>query len=208
MKKNSNKKKIVIIIIFAVMCILGGLIWYLLYRDPSALERIEKEAEKEIIGMYGSTQSYDFYPADEEVDPAAVKEYMELDRYVHYTEGAETVIVTEEDADAYGKDVQFFLDYFKTVIDGDYTKYNTLFTENYFKSNEKTCDFTPQMLYDINIEKLPEGKDGYNYNVSYKIFRNNGTFRNDIGSDGSKTLHFSLVEENGTILIDSIKYYV
>lgn len=206
--KKSGKKKKIIIIVFAVMCVFGALSWYLLYGNPSLLNKAEEEAEKEIIGMYGSTQSYVFYPADEEVPPSAVREYMELDRYIHYTNGAETVIVTEEDADDYGREVGFFVEYFRTVIDGDYAKYNTLFTENYFDTNEKTCDFTPQMLYDINITKLPEGTDGYHFDVSYKIFRNNGTFRNDIGSDGSKTLHFTLVEEGGKILIDSIKYYV
>lgn len=207
-----NKKKKIIIAVFALMCVAGAVSWYLLYGNPSILENAQEKTKDDIIGMYGSTESYIFYPADEELDVSTVREYMELDRQMHYTYGAETIAVTETDVSSYGGDVKFFFDYFATVIDGDYTKYNTLFTEDYFKNNEKTCDFTPQMLYDIYIEKLSEETKGgatvYGYNVSYKIFRNNGTFRNDIGSDGSKTLYFTLTEQNGTVLIDSIDYYV
>ena len=67
------------------------------------------------------------------------------------------------------------------------------------------------MLYDIEIEKLGEDKTEsetrYRYDVSYKIFRNNGTFRNDIGSDASKTLYFELTKSGGKVLIDKIDYY-
>ena len=96
-------------------------------------------------------------------------------------------------------------------IGGEYNEYNKLFTEEYYKSNEPYYSFTQQMIYDIRIERLSEtvidGEDVFYYNVSYKIHKNNGTFRNDIGSDGSKTLCFKLVNKNGTILIDSINYY-
>ena len=40
------------------------------------------------------------------------------------------------------------------------------------------------------------------------IHRNDGTFRNDIDSDASKTLYFELIEENGVVKIDRITYYV
>ena len=67
------------------------------------------------------------------------------------------------------------------------------------------------MIYDITVEKLSENyKDGntvYKYNVSYKIYRNNGTFRNDIGSDGSKTLMFTLIGDGTQVKIDAINYY-
>ena len=207
-----NKKKKAILIVFAVMCAVGALSWYLLYGNPDILTNTADKIEDDVIGMYGSTQSYVFYPADEAPDAEAIAEYNGLDRQFYCTRGAETIAVTEEDLGNYGAEIGFLFDYFKTVKAGDYEKYNTLFTENYYKDNEKTCDFTPQMIYDINVEKLSEessgGENVYICNVSYKIFRNNGTFRNDIGSDGSKTLRFTMVEKSGKVLIDKIEYYV
>lgn len=222
--KKLNKKKKIILICFAAMLVFGAAAWYLLYVNP-IFEASSSEGHtgtgastgtgtggNKVDGMYGSRGSRIFYPIDDELDIESVREYAQLDRQIYYTYGAETVALDETDLEGYGDDIRFFADYFDTVISGDYTKYNTLFTEEYFKKNEKTCDFTAQMLYDIRIEKLSEetenGKKHFGYNVSYKIFRNNGTFRNDIGSDGSRTLYFSLVWEDGRILIDYIDYYV
>ncbi len=208
-----NKKKKTIIVVFAVLCVLGAVSWYLVYGNPDILKGAADKAEDGIIAMYGGTKSYDFYPADQAPDVDDVRQYNGLDRQMYYTNGAETFAVYEEDLDSYGDDVKFFFRYFKTVIAGDHKTYNSeFFTDDYFEENEKTCDFTPQMLYDIHVEKLTlpadSGKIETCYNVSYKIFHNNGTFRNDIGSDGSKTLRFYLTEKGGKVLIDRIEYYV
>ena len=154
--KKPNKKKKIILICFAAMCVLGAVSWYLLYVNPVFSENGKEKPPKGVEGMYGSNQSHIFYPIDEEPDASAVREYMELDRQLYYTYGAETIAVDESNISDRGADVKFFSEYFDAVISGDYTKYNTMFTEKYFEKNEKTCDFTPQMLYDINIEKLSE----------------------------------------------------
>ena len=69
------------------------------------------------------------------------------------------------------------------------------------------------MLYNLNVTKLWEELEDdtvtrYAFDVTYMIHRNDGTFRNDIDSDSSKTLYFELVEENGVVKIDRITYYV
>ena len=69
------------------------------------------------------------------------------------------------------------------------------------------------MLYNIRVEKLWEELEDdtitrYAFDVTYMIHRNDGTFRNDLDSDSSKTLYFELVEENGTVQIDRVTYYV
>lgn len=214
-KKKNKKQKIVLICVFLGFCIVGALSWFLLYglpeKNSNPMFDPERLEEKDAIGMYGSTQSYIFYPIDHDLDIMTEKEYLDLDRNLYYTRGSETVAVTEDSYKYYSDDVLFFVEYFKLATAGEYEKYNALFTENYYESNEAYYSFTQQMIYDMHIEKLDEdnrdGTDYYTYNVSYRIHKNNGTFRNDIESDASKKLLYTLVEENGTILIDSINYY-
>ncbi len=212
-KPSSKKKKLTIIITFASLVIVGALSWFLLYGIPekNVNPMYSQDKQDEIIGMYGSTQSYIYYPIDYDLDIMTEREYLDLDRCIYYTEGAETFSLNEYPLEELDLDMQFFFKYFDLAISGNYDEYNKLFTENYYKSNEPYYSFTQQMIYDIRLERLGEkvvdGKDVFYYNVSYKIHKNNGTFRNDIGSDGSKTLYFTLVDEGGKILIDSIGYY-
>lgn len=211
-----SRKKKIIIIAFAAMLLLGVISAVILYVVPAVSDRIESTPKDtgdaaDTVGMYGSQSSYLHYPIDDELDPFSVEEYTQLDRTVHYIRNGESVALTDENIDEYGDDVKFFVMYFYYVITGDYETYNTLFTDNYYKSAEPYYSFTPQMVYDIETEYLGEsdetGGTVYKYDVSYKIYRNNGTFRNDIGSDASKTLYFELTEQDGKILIDRIDYY-
>ncbi|MBE6714339.1 MAG: hypothetical protein E7575_03510 [Ruminococcaceae bacterium] len=209
-----KRKKIAIISAFCVMCLIGVVSYIVVYCLPEYTPANKNPMHKDALGQYGSTQSYIFYPIDDEIDITKVKEYQELDRLIHYTFGPETIAVTEETLGSYGEEIKFFYNYFELVKAGDYTAYNKLFTDKYYKENPYYVDFTftQQMVYDINIEKLgqteQDGKTVYNFDVTYKIFRNNGTFRNDIIDNMSKTLYFTLVEGNDGILIDSIQYYV
>ena len=209
--KSRKRAKIAIVSVFLVLCLLGGAGWYLLYGNPGLLERTFGNVREHVMGMYGSEGSRDFYRIDYDLDETTVREYMELDRDLHYKDGSETVMVSEANLEFYGADVQFFRTYFDLVISGNCDGYNALFTDHYFETNEPNDIFTQQMIYDILIEKLSVKEEGgqtvYAYNVSYKIFRNNGTFRNDIGSDGSRVLYFELLESGGTIKIDRITYY-
>lgn len=200
-KKKKKKTIITIVSIMLAICVVSGV---LLYFEPwMAMNK------KEPIGMYGSMKSYNHYPADYDIDVTAVAPYMELDRNIYYGNGAEEYVI-KFDADN-TVDQNFFIRYIDIVISGNYEAYNKLFTDNYYKSYEPYTKFTPQMLYDIHIQKLGEeyknGKTLYKYNVSYKIYNNTGTFRNDIGSDGSKPLYFEVINDNGTLKIDNINYY-
>ncbi len=201
LKKKKKKRIITVAAVMLVICIVSGV---LLYFEPWLAMN-----KQEPIGMYGSMKSYNHYPADYDLDVTTVSEYMDLDRNIYYNYGGEQYII--EYSSQNSADQNFFIRYFDIVISGDHETYNKLFTDNYYKTYEPYSQFTPQMLYDIQIEKLSEqysnGKTVYTYNVSYKIYNNTGTFRNDIGSGGSKTLYFELVNENGTVKIDNINYY-
>ena len=214
--KNSKKKKIAIISVFLSLCILGAVSWVLLYvvdfSTGNKNPMFTNDKNGGIDGMYGNTQTYIYYPIDRDLDIMTDKEYLDLDRSIYYTKGAETFAIDRGDLDGLTDDILFFIKYFDLAIAGNYSAYNKLFTESYYKSNEEYYSFTQQMIYDMHIEKLGEktvnGKNEFYYDVSYKIHKNNGTFRNDIGSDGAKTLFFTLVETDSGILIDSIDYYV
>lgn len=211
--KKKRKKK-AIIIAFLSMCIIGIISYIVVYCIPEPKPENTNPMMQEALGQYGSNQSYIFYPADDELDITKVEEYQGLDRLLHYTLGPETIAITSEDIASYGDDIKFLYNYFEIVKAGDYTAYNKLFTKEYYKNNPFYIDFTftPQMIYDINIKKLGESSEGtktiYNYDVTYKIYRNNGTFRNDIIDNMSKTLYFTIVKDKNSILIDSIQYYI
>ena len=107
----------------------------------------------------------------------------------------------------------FFAEYFRTVIAGDTDRYNGFFTDRYIREFGEHVRFAPQMLYDIHIYQLSEaissdGSGSWTFKVEYKIRRNDGTFRNDIPSGGSKKLRFTLIgDRDGNVLIDAIDYY-
>ena len=201
-KKKKKRGMITFVSLLLVICISGGA---LLLLKPWA-----KTGLGETLGMYGSNKSYNHYPAEYDLDVTTVEEYMELDRNIYYVRGGERLIL--EEMGELTPDQQFFVGYFDCAINGRYEEYNAMFTDKYYEDNEPYVRFAPQMIYDISIEKLSEsysdGATNYTYNVTYRIYRNNGTFRNDIGSNGAKTLFFSLLESGGEIKIDRITYYV
>ncbi len=155
---------------------------------------------------------YNFYPANEEENIFEDEAYMELERDISYRFGPQTITIQDGNFEKYGPDLVFFSKYFDTVIRGDGEAYNKLFSASYFEKNEKKDDFTMQQLYDITVEKLNETKTEngmeYDYYVSYRIRRNNGTFRNDVDSDAIKRQLFHLVPEDGKIKIGYIAYAV
>ena len=65
----------------------------------------------------------------------------------------------------------------------------------------------------MHVEELSEtvnndGSTVWMFNVEYRIMKNDGSFRNDIPSDGSKKLLFTLIGgADGIVRIDAIDYY-
>lgn len=210
--KRKRAAAIIVSVILSVGILSGAGLWFISRGQAGGDNVVGGTSDtKKVVGMYGSTSSYLHYPIDDELDVTTVDEYMELDRTVHYKENGESIALDDDNIDMFGDDVKFFVMYFYYIVTGDFETYNKQFTEDYYKSAEPYYSFTQQMLYDIEIEKLGEDKTEsetrYRYDVSYKIFRNNGTFRNDIGSDASKTLYFELTKSGGKVLIDKIDYY-
>ncbi len=207
--KNKNSKKVIVIwlCIIAVTAVVSAV----LLSNPSLLDK--EYGEQKVTGSNGF---YDFfYEADfslslEEYE--SYPEYLELDRYLYFKNGNETVGVLESNRDTFGDEILFFEKYFDTIISGDSEAYNALFTEEYYKSHEMTEEFTPQMLYGMEIELLGENEENgiltFAFNVSYKIFQNNGTFRNDIYSDAVRPIYVEISDAEGEFKINALKYYV
>lgn len=206
-KKAKKKKMLIAIIIISILAAFS----YILLEKPQIFEKNEKQS---VTSMYSDKlYSYNFYPADYNRDVTLDEEYMSLDRSVHYKLGNLSILVPREDAASYNKAVQFFYDYFDTIIAGDADTYNTYFTDRYYEYYEPYSRFAPQMIYDIEVYQLSEtaNEDGtisWTFNVTYKIRKNDGTFRNDLDSDASKTLYYELIADNeGSVMIDYITYY-
>lgn len=206
-KKKKKKKMLIAIIVVSLLAAVS----YILLENPQIFEKQEKQT---ITSMYSDKlYSYVFYPADYERDITQDAEYMDLDRSVHYKLGYESVLVPREEAGDYNEAVQFFYDYFDVIMAGDVETYNTFFTDRYYEYYDPYVTFTPQMIYNIEVEQLSEtlNDDGtvmWKFNVTYMIHKNDGTFRNDIESNASKTLYYELICDNdGNVLIDYITYY-
>ena len=206
-KKKKKRRLILVIVIVSALAAVS----YVLTSFP---ELFSRRKNQNVTTMYSDRNiSYLFYESDYDLDPFADETYMQYDRLVHYTDGAVTVGLTEEEAADYNDAVRFFVRYFKTVVAGDAATYNTFFTERYYKNAKPYDRFAPQMIYDIHVEQLSEtaqndGSTVWTFNVAYKIYRNDGSFRNDIPSDGAKTLRFTLIGNGaGDVKIDAIDYY-
>lgn len=196
-----------IIIAFAVMAAIV-VVWYVVIPAVGAL--IQKSKKKgETSDYMDHVVSYIFYPANYSEDIYADEEYMKKERHISYKNGNDTYIIYDEDYAQYGRPIVFFSEYFDTVINGRYEEYDKYFTEHYFENQTNKEKFTPQKIYDIQLEILSSRPgDGFTthvFSVQFKIRRNNGTFRNDIDSDRARAVFYELIEdENGKVLINYI----
>ena len=208
-KKMSRSKKA--IIIWAAVLVLLAAASYVLLQFPELFDR-----ESGTVEVTGSNGFYDFfYEPDYSLklsDYEDYADYLELDRALYYKKGNQTVGISDDQLDSYPDEVRFFGRYFDAIIDGDAKSYNLMFTEGYYETHEEKERFTPQMVYDMLIEQLSVSSEGnvteYVFDVSYKIFENNGTFRDDIYSDASRTQRITIDDSEGEFKISSIQYYV
>lgn len=153
-----------------------------------------------------------FFEADYSKDIFKDEAYMSLDHSIMYMEYDSGMTLTEENYSTAGVASEFFYEYFDAIIRGDADRYRGMLTENYIDDFEPPAEFTMQMLYDIEVNRVQtswsEEYNGktvtvYNFAVKYKIFENNGTFRNDIASNQSSTQYYELYAYDGTFYLNS-----
>lgn len=206
-----------IIIVFAIMLAFALLYFVVSYIVASIQEKDEDD------GGY-RPNTIIFHKIDYEYDILKDKDYLALDRRPYLSDASTGVTVSVSEKDLATQDEGFKLLYemIQCIIRGDHEGYNALFSENYYsvEENAPEDEFTMQQIYDIKFTriKVSEHTEGeihytqYEYEVEYKIRKNNGTFRTDIGSDASRTQYFVMSDStviNGeqTVLIDRILKY-
>lgn len=151
---------------------------------------------------------YDFYDPVYDLDINDYPEYMQKDRSLYYTNEVKSKkAVNSKNYESMGDGPEFFYNYINSIKNGDAKLYNSYFDDEYIAEHGKKDDFAPQMLYDINLEyvrktEIDGNTDAITYKLEYCIYRNNGTFRRDIGAGYRAqfiTVYFDLSTGEGKI---------
>jgi hypothetical protein len=172
-------------------------------------------------GNPSETGDYQYKFSDEYVTDIeeflADEDYVMKDRtfYFYNADLGTTVGIPEGQYQDYGACVEFLCKMVEAIIAGDAKTYNTFFSELYFTKEDPQADFSMQKLYDIVIGTYSEEavtKDGktyteFIYTLEYKIRRNNGSLRDDMGSNGTRTQYILITNREGKLLIDGIYTY-
>ena len=211
------KKRIMVVIagmlVFAVVGMLA-LGW---------LDSLEQGQNGEEDVTKGRPNTVIYYEPDYDYDIMKDQEYLDLDRYIYYKDKQtnETILIEDKDIEKnnYGPAVQTLKKMIDAIIAGDHEAYNALFSSNYFanEKNKPEEPFTMQQVYDIlftkvNVSYCSDEEFGkytmYEFEVEYKIHKNNGTFRVDLGHDDSRKQYFILSDSTSNeVLIDQILGY-
>lgn len=157
--------------------------------------------------------NYYFYPPYEG-DIMQNQTYLQMNREFCYcadpTGMGVTYPLNEEELTKLDPSVGFVCDYLRLVIAGDSVAYNALFTQEYLAENGSKDAFNPQMLHNITIYLYQEldngdGSKTVTYKLDYMIYRNDGSFRRDIGSDSIRSQYLVLhCEKDGSIAIKDL----
>ena len=210
LKNNRNLR----ITVFVVLSIFIILILFNLFIERGLISKlISKDEDDRGDDVF-------LYKPDYDYDILSDKEYLDLDRYIWFSDDGFSYVALVNDTafKEAGSVAIFFGEYFDSIINGDYEKYNSFFSESYIDDKGLKEKFTMQMLYNIKVFKVrqytvdegtAEQSTVYEYEVSYAIKYNNGTFRDDIESDVTRPQIYQLVENDYTniIKINSITDY-
>lgn len=151
-----------------------------------------------------------YYPAKYDEDIFQNDAYMAFERALLYSaSGVTKKYRLNEDRDLASVECQFFMRYFDTVIHGNFEDYKDFFVDGYFKSDPK---FTMQMIYEPYVmlhsvteeEFNGETETVYNFEVRYRIFKNNGTFRRGVESNQAVPQVYRLIKTDDSYKIIQI----
>ncbi len=193
--KNLSKKKklfLFLISVITVFAIVAAAVYFFAWDEP------------------GGDDSVFYYPASESENIFENDAFMSFERSLRYSyAGVEQLYQYEIDYDSADAYCKFFLDYFKTVTEGNGKALVDFYVDGYFDSEPS---FTMQMIYEPYVVFHSEGtfeEDGEkidvaNFEVRYKIFKNNGTFRKGVESGKAVPQVYQLINQNGSIKIKNI----
>ena len=203
--KASSKKRIILTLFITGLVLL---VMYLLTLIlPVLTQKINKGNEEETV-------KFNFYEPDFDENIFTDEKYMSLiqNGFLSYDNGSNSISqITKDNSNQFGEEVKLLVDLVYSIQNGDSNLYNSYFSEKYLSENGKKENFTMQKIYDATIiyhsVEAVSSKAGnytkYIYKLKYKIYENNGTFRQDIDED-AKTQYIVITDREGKLLIDSI----
>ena len=200
MEKNVKKLR------FVIFLTIGILAFVLVFFTIHTLDR----------GVFRKAPEYDFifHEVDFNTDILSDPDYLALDRSVSLKQGNQMVTIDQNYRSENGT-IEFMIKYLNCMICGDYNGYKDFFSEVYFETENVPEIFTMQRIYETTVEFISETSIAesnkiyteYRLSLDYKINRNNGTLRNDMGSDCFRTQYFLITDREGVLKIDTIKSF-
>lgn len=211
MQENRIKKqKKIILIVIAASVLFVALYFAIASIDFNKLFGEKKPSENsEKIYFYDEELSKNIYQDEK---------YVEKDRTITFANlswGTSTTLLTDSDAVSAGPAANLIYNMLGYILTGNQAGYNSCFSDYYYSNGgEPKGKFTQQKIYNITITEVSvtEKKDEngsvykeYYYTLEYMIRHNNGTLRDDMGSDCIKTQHLILSERfSDEVLIDKM----
>lgn len=149
-----------------------------------------------------------FYPVWDG-DVRENEQYLGLDRQFYLCEpeyGAKTAL--DDSQIAADPELSLLQDYINSLIDGYPNACRSLFTASALAENP-IPDFAQQMIWRVEITKTEtvtaNGMTRSTYCLAYMIYRNNGTYRRDVGSNAVRPEYLTLAQTaDGSYRIDRL----
>lgn len=149
-----------------------------------------------------------YYPTDYDEDILQDRVYLSYDRDLLFgSPYQQRKYHFETEREEASEEAGFFLDFFQCLIMGESDSLQSFFVQGYFAEEPH---FTMQMIHDISVVLHSVDQDTvngistevYSYTVTYEIFRNNGTWRQGVGSNDARPQIYQLIrDEDGNYKI-------
>lgn len=205
MEKRSMKLKILIVIV-AVALLCAAAYITLSFFDSEWIKTV----------TFSDNSNRIFSPVDSSYDIMSDPEYLSLslrpdDQILFETSDGRKTSYRKSEYGSNGPAMQLITDMLMAVQKGDGSKYESLFSENYKSVSEIKKLVSSHQIYDVVITEVRSfadektDKQAYIYDLQYKIRMNNGTFRDDITSDSSKTQRISMRYEGNELKIEGVE---
>lgn len=221
--KNLKKRRLIVL-----LATIGVLILLVLL---NAIDFEKSPTEEAPEAPYVPETYYAYYFVDPDYDSNIFEnsDYMKLDRTIAYTYSGQTVdlknSLKDGSAEIYDPPFDnFFAKYFAALAKGNADgSFDALYSEVYFRTHKSFSNFAPQKVYDIDVRRVSDeqtitseekeedaiyvGCTLTSFEVRYRIYQNDGSFRRDILGDDILVQYIDLLGDlNGNYTINSVGY--
>ena len=191
MDKGLNRRKMIrfLAACLAVLVFITAALLFLLRDEDEKKPYVPPRADAE------------FAPIDWSGDVWSDQQYIdEYDRDVYYRDASSILhLLSDDDYERCGDEAAFIYEVLTCIREGDANGYNAALSEYYKSAVGTKASFTEQKLYDVRyeIDRYVDGGEAgilTSYYVYFRIKNNNGTFRDDVGSDELRRMTYYLRE--------------